>query len=207
MHKGSSNVKRQGKIFIVVGIVLLLALISWAAILLVNKYNTKKSDTVEDNRIIDRSKTIGADKIVSSRQVTAAFEGLAKDITGPQKSGVLVADKNSEGEAVLYSMNMLKKEAPATLQVNKFVYKDAEAVKSNLPFEESRGEAVDGIGDMARFFKFRPVAADWQAVVMVIKGNTIYTFTLIQNHNKGIGITDTAAKQALISLAKDANYQ
>ena len=54
---------------------------------------------------------------------------------------------------------------------------------------------------------FAPVAADWRAALMVIKGKSIYVFTLLQNYNEGIGITETAAKEALIKLAKQAKFE
>lgn len=206
MHRGNTDVKRQGKIFIVIGIVALLLLIGWAAASIIQKQKSKNQVAQTDARLIDKNKTIGADKIISSRQVVEAFKGLGKDVHGPHKSGVLVAEKNSQGEAVTYPMKTVKKNVTATLHVNKFIYTDTETLKKNLPFEESRGEAVEGVGDMARYMFIRPVAADWQAVVMVVKDKTLYTFTLIQNYNEGIGITETAAKQALVSLAKNANY-
>lgn len=199
--------KVQGKIFIVVSIILLLILISWAIIKLAGQNKTKSGEKTQDERVFNRSVTIGADKIVTENQVKDSFKGLAKDFSKPEVSGVLVAQKDSLGEGVKYGMTMTKNNVAASIHINKFTYEKEEDLKKNIPIVEGQGTSIKDLGDSARFYMFAPVAADWRAALMVIKGKSIYVFTLLQNYNEGIGITETAAKEALIKLAKQAKFE
>ena len=199
--------KVQGKIFIVVSIILLLILISWAIIKLAGQNKTKSGEKTQDERVFNRSVTIGADKIVTENQVKDSFKDLAKDFSKPQVSGVLVAQKDSLGEGVKYGMTMTKNNVAASIHINKFTYEKEEDLKKNIPIVEGQGTSIKALGDSARFYMFAPVAADWRAALMVIKGKSIYVFTLLQNYNEGIGITETAAKEALIKLAKQAKFE
>ena len=199
--------KVQGKIFIVVSIILLLILISWAIIKLAGQNKTKSGEKTQDERVFNRSVTIGADKIVTENQVKDSFKGLAKDFSKPEISGVLVAQKDSLGEGVKYGMTMTKNNVAASIHINKFTYEKEEDLKKNIPIVEGQGTSIKDLGDSARFYMFAPVAADWRAALMVIKGKSIYVFTLLQNYNEGIGITETAAKEALIKLAKQAKFE
>lgn len=199
--------KVQGKIFIVVSIILLLILISWAIIKLAGQNKTKSGETTQDERVFNRSVTIGADKIVTEKQVKDSFKDLAKDFSKPEVSGVLVAQKDSLGEGVKYGMTMTKNNVAASIHINKFTYEKEEDLKKNIPIVEGQGTSIKDLGDSARFYMFAPVAADWRAALMVIKGKSIYVFTLLQNYNEGIGITETAAKEALIKLAKQAKFE
>ncbi len=199
--------KVQGKIFIVVSIILLLILISWAIIKLAGQNKTKSGEKTQDERVFNRSVTIGADKIVTEKQVKDSFKDLAKDFSKPEVSGVLVAQKDSLGEGVKYGMTMTKNNVAASIHINKFTYEKEEDLKKNIPIVEGQGTSVKDLGDSARFYMFAPVAADWRAALMVVKGKSIYVFTLLQNYNEGIGITETAAKEALIKLAKQAKFE
>lgn len=199
--------KVQGKIFIVVSIILLLILISWAIIKLAGQNKTKSGEKTQDERVFNRSVTIGANKIVTEKQVKDSFKDLAKDFSKPEVSGVLVAQKDSLGEGVKYGMTMTKNNVAASIHINKFTYEKEEDLKKNIPIVEGQGTSVKDLGDSARFYMFAPVAADWRAALMVIKGKSIYVFTLLQNYNEGIGITETAAKEALIKLAKQAKFE
>ncbi len=199
--------KVQGKIFIVVSIILLLILISWAIIKLAGQNKTKSGEKTQDERVFNRSVTIGADKIVTEKQVKDSFKDLAKDFSKPEVSGVLVAQKDSLGEGVKYGMTMTKNNVAASIHINKFTYEKEEDLKKNIPIVEGQGISIKDLGDSARFYMFAPVAADWRAALMVIKGKSIYVFTLLQNYNEGIGITETAAKEALIKLAKQAKFE
>lgn len=199
--------KVQGKIFIVVSIILLLILISWAIIKLAGQNKTKSGEKTQDERVFNRSVTIGADKIVTEKQVKDSFKDLAKDFSKPEVSGVLVAQKDSLGEGVKYGMTMTKNNVAASIHINKFTYEKEEDLKKNIPIVEGQGASIKDLGDSARFYMFSPVAADWRAALMVIKGKSIYVFTLLQNYNEGIGITETAAKEALIKLAKQAKFE
>ena len=199
--------KVQGKIFIVVSIILLLILISWAIIKLAGQNKTKSGEKTQDERVFNRSVTIGADKIVTEKQVKDSFKDLAKDFSKPEVSGVLVAQKDSLGEGVKYGMTMTKNNVAASIHINKFNYEKEEDLKKNIPIIEGQGTSIKDLGDSARFYMFAPVAADWRAALMVIKGKSIYVFTLLQNYNEGIGITETAAKEALIKLAKQAKFE
>lgn len=199
--------KVQGKIFIVVSIILLLILISWAIIKLAGQNKTKSGEKTQDERVFNRSVTIGADKIVTEKQVKDSFKDLAKNFSKPEVSGVLVAQKDSLGEGVKYGMTMTKNNVAASIHINKFTYEKEEDLKKNIPIVEGQGTSVKDLGDSARFYMFAPVAADWRAALMVIKGKSIYVFTLLQNYNEGIGITETAAKEALIKLAKQAKFE
>ena len=199
--------KVQGKIFIVVSIILLLILISWAIIKLAGQNKTKSGEKTQDERVFNRSVTIGADKIVTENQVKDSFKDLAKDFGKPEVSGVLVAQKDSLGEGVKYGMTMTKNNVAASIHINKFTYEKEEDLKKNIPIVEGQGASIKDLGDSARFYMFAPVAADWRAALMVIKGKSIYVFTLLQNYNEGIGITETAAKEALIKLAKQAKFE
>ena len=199
--------KVQGKIFIVVSIILLLILISWAIIKLAGQNKTKSGEKTQDERVFNRSVTIGADKIVTEKQVKDSFKDLAKDFSKPEVSGVLVAQKDSLGEGVKYGMTMTKNNVAASIHINKFTYEKEEDLKKNIPIIEGQGTSIKYLGDSARFYMFAPVAADWRAALMVIKGKSIYVFTLLQNYNEGIGITETAAKEALIKLAKQAKFE
>lgn len=199
--------KVQGKIFIVVSIILLLILISWAIIKLAGQNKTKSGEKTQDERVFNRSVTIGADKIVTEKQVKDSFKDLAKNFSKPEVSGVLVAQKDSLGEGVKYGMTMTKNNVAASIHINKFTYEKEEDLKKNIPIIEGQGTSIKDLGDSARFYMFAPVAADWRAVLMVIKGKSIYVFTLLQNYNEGIGITETAAKEALIKLAKQAKFE
>ena len=199
--------KVQGKIFIVVSIILLLILISWAIIKLAGQNKTKSGEKTQDERVFNRSVTIGADKIVTEKQVKDSFKDLAKDFSKPELSGVLVAQKDSLGEGVKYGMTMTKNNVAASIHINKFTYEKEEDLKKNIPIVEGQGISIKDLGDSARFYMFAPVAADWRAALMVIKGKSIYVFTLLQNYNEGIGITETAAKEALIKLAKQAKFE
>ena len=199
--------KVQGKIFIVVSIILLLILISWAIIKLAGQNKTKSGEKTQDERVFNRSVTIGADKIVTENQVKDSFKGLAKNFSKPEVSGVLVAQKDSLGEGVKYGMTMTKNNVAASIHINKFTYEKEEDLKKNIPIVEGQGTSVKDLGDSARFYMFAPVAADWRAALMVVKGKSIYVFTLLQNYNEGIGITETAAKEALIKLAKQAKFE
>jgi len=199
--------KVQGKIFIVVSIILLLILISWAIIKLAGQNKTKSGEKTQDERVFNRSVTIGADKIVTEKQVKDSFKDLAKDFSKPEVSGVLVAQKDSLGEGVKYGMTMTKNNVAASIHINKFTYEKEEDLKKNIPIVEGQGSSIKDLGDSARFYMFAPVAADWRAALMVIKGKSIYVFTLLQNYNEGIGITETAAKEALIKLAKQAKFE
>ncbi len=199
--------KVQGKIFIVVSIILLLILISWAIIKLAGQNKTKSGEKTQDERVFNRSVTIGADKIVTEKQVKDSFKDLAKDFSKPEVSGVLVAQKDSLGEGVKYGMTMTKNNVAASIHINKFTYEKEEDLKKNIPIVEGQGASIKDLGDSARFYMFAPVAADWRAALMVIKGKSIYVFTLLQNYNEGIGITETAAKEALIKLAKQAKFE
>lgn len=199
--------KVQGKIFIVVSIILLLILISWAIIKLAGQNKTKSGEKTQDERVFNRSVTIGADKIVTEKQVKDSFKDLAKNFSKPEVSGVLVAQKDSLGEGVKYGMTMTKNNVAASIHINKFTYEKEEDLKKNIPIVEGQGSSIKDLGDSARFYMFAPVAADWRAALMVIKGKSIYVFTLLQNYNEGIGITETAAKEALIKLAKQAKFE
>ena len=199
--------KVQGKIFIVVSIILLLILISWAIIKLAGQNKTKSGEKTQDERVFNRSVTIGADKIVTEKQVKDSFKDLAKDFSKPEVSGVLVAQKDSLGEGVKYGMTMTKNNVAASIHINKFTYEKEEDLKKNIPIIEGQGTSIKDLGDSARFYMFAPVAADWRAALMVIKGKSIYVFTLLQNYNEGIGITETAAREALIKLAKQAKFE
>lgn len=199
--------KVQGKIFIVVSIILLLILISWAIIKLAGQNKTKSGEKTQDERVFNRSVTIGADKIVTEKQVKDSFKDLAKDFSKPEVSGVLVAQKDSLGEGVKYGMTMTKNNVAASIHINKFTYEKEEDLKKNIPIIEGQGTSIKDLGDSARFYMFAPIAADWRAALMVIKGKSIYVFTLLQNYNEGIGITETAAKEALIKLAKQAKFE
>lgn len=199
--------KVQGKIFIVVSIILLLILISWAIIKLAGQNKTKSGEKTQDERVFNRSVTIGADKIVTEKQVKDSFKDLAKNFSKPEVSGVLVAQKDSLGEGVKYGMTMTKNNVAASIHINKFTYEKEEDLKKNIPIVEGQGASIKDLGDSARFYMFAPVAADWRAALMVIKGKSIYVFTLLQNYNEGIGITETAAKEALIKLAKQAKFE
>lgn len=204
---GDNKMKVQGKIFIVVSIILLLILISWAIIKLAGQNKTKSGEKTQDERVFNRSVTIGADKIVTEKQVKDSFKDLAKDFSKPELSGVLVAQKDSLGEGVKYGMTMTKNNVAASIHINKFTYEKEEDLKKNIPIVEGQGISIKDLGDSARFYMFAPVAADWRAALMVIKGKSIYVFTLLQNYNEGIGITETAAKEALIKLAKQAKFE
>lgn len=204
---GDNKMKVQGKIFIVVSIILLLILISWAIIKLAGQNKTKSGEKTQDERVFNRSVTIGADKIVTEKQVKDSFKDLAKNFSKPEVSGVLVAQKDSLGEGVKYGMTMTKNNVAASIHINKFTYEKEEDLKKNIPIVEGQGTSVKDLGDSARFYMFAPVAADWRAALMVIKGKSIYVFTLLQNYNEGIGITETAAKEALIKLAKQAKFE
>lgn len=204
---GDNKMKVQGKIFIVVSIILLLILISWAIIKLAGQNKTKSGEKTQDERVFNRSVTIGADKIVTEKQVKDSFKDLAKDFSRPEVSGVLVAQKDSLGEGVKYGMTMTKNNVAASIHINKFTYEKEEDLKKNIPIVEGQGTSVKDLGDSARFYMFAPVAADWRAALMVVKGKSIYVFTLLQNYNEGIGITETAAKEALIKLAKQAKFE
>ena len=204
---GDNKMKVQGKIFIVVSIILLLILISWAIIKLAGQNKTKSGEKTQDERVFNRSVTIGADKIVTEKQVKDSFKDLAKDFSKPEVSGVLVAQKDSLGEGVKYGMTMTKNNVAASIHINKFTYEKEEDLKKNIPIVEGQGTSVKDLGDSARFYMFAPVAADWRAALMVVKGKSIYVFTHLQNYNEGIGITETAAKQALIKLAKQAKFE
>jgi hypothetical protein len=204
---GDNKMKVQGKIFIVVSIILLLILISWAIIKLAGQNKTKSGEKTQDERVFNRSVTIGADKIVTEKQVKDSFKDLAKDFSKPEVSGVLVAQKDSLGEGVKYGMTMTKNNVAASIHINKFTYEKEEDLKKNIPIVEGQGTSIKDLGDSARFYMFAPVAADWRAALMVIKGKSIYVFTLLQNYNEGIGITETAAKEALIKLAKQAKFE
>lgn len=204
---GDNKMKVQGKIFIVVSIILLLILISWAIIKLAGQNKTKSGEKTQDERVFNRSVTIGANKIVTEKQVKDSFKDLAKDFSKPEVSGVLVAQKDSLGEGVKYGMTMTKNNVAASIHINKFTYEKEEDLKKNIPIVEGQGTSVKDLGDSARFYMFAPVAADWRAALMVIKGKSIYVFTLLQNYNEGIGITETAAKEALIKLAKQAKFE
>jgi hypothetical protein len=204
---GDNKMKVQGKIFIVVSIILLLILISWAIIKLAGQNKTKSGEKTQDERVFNRSVTIGADKIVTEKQVKDSFKDLAKDFSKPEVSGVLVAQKDSLGEGVKYGMTMTKNNVAASIHINKFTYEKEEDLKKNIPIVEGQGTSVKDLGDSARFYMFAPVAADWRAALMVVKGKSIYVFTLLQNYNEGIGITETAAKEALIKLAKQAKFE
>lgn len=204
---GDNKMKVQGKIFIVVSIILLLILISWAIIKLAGQNKTKSGEKTQDERVFNRSVTIGADKIVTENQVKDSFKGLAKNFSKPEVSGVLVAQKDSLGEGVKYGMTMTKNNVAASIHINKFTYEKEEDLKKNIPIVEGQGTSVKDLGDSARFYMFAPVAADWRAALMVVKGKSIYVFTLLQNYNEGIGITETAAKEALIKLAKQAKFE
>jgi hypothetical protein len=204
---GDNKMKVQGKIFIVVSIILLLILISWAIIKLAGQNKTKSGEKTQDERVFNRSVTIGADKIVTENQVKDSFKGLAKNFSKPEVSGVLVAQKDSLGEGVKYSMTMTKNNVAASIHINKFTYEKEEDLKKNIPIVEGQGASIKDLGDSARFYMFAPVAADWRAALMVVKGKSIYVFTLLQNYNEGIGITETAAKEALIKLAKQAKFE
>ena len=204
---GDNKMKVQGKIFIVVSIILLLILISWAIIKLAGQNKTKSGEKTQDERVFNRSVTIGADKIVTEKQVKDSFKDLAKDFSKPEVSGVLVAQKDSLGEGVKYGMTMTKNNVAASIHINKFTYEKEEDLKKNIPIVEGQGASIKDLGDSARFYIFAPVAADWRAALMVIKGKSIYVFTLLQNYNEGIGITETAAKEALIKLAKQAKFE
>ena len=204
---GDNKMKVQGKIFIVVSIILLLILISWAIIKLAGQNKTKSGEKTQDERVFNRSVTIGADKIVTEKQVKDSFKDLAKDFSKPDVSGVLVAQKDSLGEGVKYGMTMTKNNVAASIHINKFTYEKEEDLKKNIPIVEGQGTSIKDLGDSARFYMFAPVAADWRAALMVIKGKSIYVFTLLQNYNEGIGITETAAKEALIKLAKQAKFE
>ena len=204
---GDNKMKVQGKIFIVVSIILLLILISWAIIKLAGQNKTKSGEKTQDERVFNRSVTIGADKIVTENQVKDSFKDLAKDFGKPEVSGVLVAQKDSLGEGVKYGMTMTKNNVAASIHINKFTYEKEEDLKKNIPIVEGQGASIKDLGDSARFYMFAPVAADWRAALMVIKGKSIYVFTLLQNYNEGIGITETAAKEALIKLAKQAKFE
>ena len=204
---GDNKMKVQGKIFIVVSIILLLILISWAIIKLAGQNKTKSGEKTQDERVFNRSVTIGADKIVTEKQVKDSFKDLAKDFSKPEVSGVLVAQKDSLGEGVKYGMTMTKNNVAASIHINKFTYEKEEDLKKNIPIVEGQGIYIKDLGDSARFYMFAPVAADWRAALMVIKGKSIYVFTLLQNYNEGIGITETAAKEALIKLAKQAKFE
>jgi hypothetical protein len=204
---GDNKMKVQGKIFIVVSIILLLILISWAIIKLAGQNKTKSGEKTQDERVFNRSVTIGADKIVTEKQVKDSFKDLAKDFSKPEVSGVLVAQKDSLGEGVKYGMTMTKNNVAASIHINKFTYEKEEDLKKNIPIIEGQGASIKDLGDSARFYMFAPVAADWRAALMVIKGKSIYVFTLLQNYNEGIGITETAAKEALIKLAKQAKFE
>ena len=199
--------KVQGKIFIVVSIILLLILISWAIIKLAGQNKTKSGEKTQDERVFNRSVTIGADKIVTEKQVKDSFKDLAKNFSKPEVSGVLVAQKDSLGEGVKYGMTMTKNNVAASIHINKFTYEKEEDLKKNIPIIEGQGTSIKDLGNSARFYMFAPVAADWRAALMVIKGKSIYVFTLLQNYNEGIGITETAAKEALIKLAKQAKFE
>lgn len=204
---GDNKMKVQGKIFIVVSIILLLILISWAIIKLAGQNKTKSGEKTQDERVFNRSVTIGADKIVTEKQVKDSFKDLAKDFSKPEVSGVLVAQKDSLGEGVKYGMTMTKNNVAASIHINKFTYEKEEDLKKNTPIVEGQGTSIKDLGDSARFYMFAPVAADWRAALMVVKGKSIYVFTLLQNYNEGIGITETAAKEALIKLAKQAKFE
>ena len=198
--------KVQGKIFIVISIVLVLILIGWAVVKLMNQ-NKQDDNQTQDNRVFDKSITIGADKVVTTDQIRESFKDIAKDVGNAEASGVLVAQKGSLGEGVKYNMTMTKNNAPASVHVNKFTYDDEANLKKSLPISEEQGDKVEGIGSNARFYAFAPVAADWRATLMVVQDKSVYTFTLLQNYNEGIGITETAAKEALINLAKQAKFE
>lgn len=204
---GDNKMKVQGKIFIVVSIILLLILISWAIIKLAGQNKTKSGEKTQDERVFNRSVTIGADKIVTEKQVKDSFKDLAKDFSKPEVSGVLVAQKDSLGEGVKYGMTMTKNNVAASIHINKFTYEKEEDLKKNIPIVEGQGASIKDLGDSARFYMFAPIAADWRAALMVVKGKSIYVFTLLQNYNEGIGITETAAKEALIKLAKQAKFE
>ena len=186
---------------------MLLILISWAIIKLAGQNKTKSGEKTQDERVFNRSVTIGADKIVTEKQVKDSFKDLAKDFSKPEVSGVLVAQKDSLGEGVKYGMTMTKNNVAASIHINKFTYEKEEDLKKNIPIIEGQGTSIKDLGDSARFYMFAPVAADWRAALMVIKGKSIYVFTLLQNYNEGIGITETAAKEALIKLAKQAKFE
>ena len=188
-------------------IILLLILISWAIIKLAGQNKTKSGEKTQDERVFNRSVTIGADKIVTEKQVKDSFKDLAKNFSKPEVSGVLVAQKDSLGEGVKYGMTMTKNNVAASIHINKFTYEKEEDLKKNIPIIEGQGTSIKDLGDSARFYMFAPVAADWRAALMVIKGKSIYVFTLLQNYNEGIGITETAAKEALIKLAKQAKFE
>ena len=77
---GDNKMKVQGKIFIVVSIILLLILISWAIIKLAGQNKTKSGEKTQDERVFNRSVTIGADKIVTEKQVKDSFKDLVNTI-------------------------------------------------------------------------------------------------------------------------------
>ena len=199
--------KLQGKIFIVAGIVIVLILIGWSIVTLMNQGKKNDSNNETQNSIIDTAATIGAKEVVSRENIEESFKDLAKEIGQAEDSGVMVSDRALLAESVKFAMKMTKNDMPADLYASKFTYNDKEVLNQNHPITNEQADKVEGLGEVAKFYAFAPVSADWRAVLMVVKDKTIYTFTLIQNYEKGIGITETAAKEALVNLAGKAKFE
>lgn len=197
--------KNRKNIYIAVGIVLLLVLVAGAIIVLVQKDN-KKTTTDDTAQIVDKNKHIGVAGVVTQKMVTDSFKGLAGDVSGPTQSGTLVAEPELEGETARYTLKTDKNGKSVYVDVNVLAFINKDELNKTNPFAGTSEEVISGVGDEARYFTPRATAADEQTAVIVVKDATSYKFSLMQNKNDGIDITQTAAKKALLELAKQANY-
>ena len=177
------------------------------AIVFLVKSNIKSSQQSADpSQIVDKNKHIGVAGVVTKGAVDKSFEGLAKDASGPKQSGTLVADANLEGETARYTLKTTKNNKTVYVDVNVLAYVNKEELDKTKPFAGTSKESIPGLGDEARYFTPRRTSADVQTAVIVVKDATSYKFSLTQNYNDGIDITETAAKKALLELAKQAKF-
>lgn len=198
--------KNRKSIYIAVGIILLLVVVAGAIVYLVQKMNSSGKQTDEVTQIVDKNKHIGVAGVVTKEAVNSAFEGLAKEASDPVQSGTLVADPNLNGETARYTLKTAKNGKKVYVDVNVLAYVNKEEMEKTKPFAGTGEEAIQGLGDEARYFTPRRTDAEQYAAIIVVKDATSYRFSLTQNHNDGIDITPTAARQALLKLAKEANY-
>lgn len=199
--------KNRKKVFIVVGIVLLVVITAAIAIAMVlGSRDQSGNQTDGETQIIDRDRHIGVVGVVTKEAVASAFEGLAGDVQNPTQSGTLVADEAMLGETARFMLKTAKNGHDVYVDVNALAFDNKEELESANTFAGTSEETIDGLGDEARYFTPRRTDAEQQVAVIVLKDNTSYKFSLVQNHNDGIDITQTAAKEALVALAREANF-
>ena len=197
--------KNRKKMYIIIGVVVAVALATAGIVYAVLQGRDNEPDNTSDTaQIVDPNRHIGVIGVVSREDVNAAFEGLAKDATEPEQSGTLIGEPTLEGESVHYNLTTDKNGYTVQVQVNALAFSSKSELEKATPFAGASEEVIDDLGDEARYFTPRRTDAEQQVAVIVVKDATSYKFSLVQNRNDGMDITETAAKQALLALARDA---